>query len=1077
MDNNFSPSINIVRDADKQINYIPTNNSRNIYHQISSNFKSGLHSFNIIGSYGTGKSAFLLAFFKHLNQEEEIFTPLNGHFNGCKKFKFINIVGQSRSIIETFAEELNVAPTEKDVLDFFKKEQTKLKKKNTCLVLVVDEFGKFLEHAAKSNPDEELYFIQQLAEYANDARRNFLFITTLHQNFDAYAIGLSEAQRKEWEKVKGRIKELTFNEPVEQLLNLASEVISQKDFGKAPAFSQKLLKIINKTGTFHLLNDATKKFSEKLFPFDLLSAMSLTLALQRYGQNERSLFNFLQTDEHLGLNSFKELQGNNPYYNLACVYNYLQYNYYSVITSRYNPDYFKWSMIRNSLDRVEMEMSKDIINAQKIVKAIGLLDVLGSNAAQINSALLIEYAKTCLGIKNPKAILTNLENKKIILFQSFKKRFKLFEGTDVDIEKIQKKARKEISQITNLVGELEGYFSLSYVPAKAVTYKKGTPRIFQYQISEEPIDKFNSTDKSIDGIVNLVFAESIKGLSFNIKKQPILYGLFTNTQQLKEYILDIKTIDKAFTLVSGDKVATKELNELRNHNIESLNIMINEQLFGIDSSVKWFFEGKEITIPSKKKFNGVLSQIMNKVYPATPTYRNELMNKTNVSASINTAKKLYVKALIENWNKPNLGFDEKKFPPEKTIYFSLLKENGIHIQNENFAEFKEPNKGSSFEKIWKESHKFLDSAKVGKRSLTELINVLSKKPYKLKNGLIEFWIISFLFIKREDYALFHKGVYIPRLTADIAALFFREPDKFEIKSFDIQGVKLDLFNKYRELTKQEKKEEATGSSFQETAKPFLVFYNQLPPYSQQTNSISHDATAFRKVIKNAKELEKTFFEDLPTCFGVSLNKLSKSEKELNVFIDRINTSITELRTAEGNLIDRVEKQLLKVLGFRKMTFEKYKSKVQQRYDTLQGHNMHPRQKTFFNRLNSQLPDRKAWLSSLVHALLKKQINEISDEEELIIFDRMITSFQELDNLLEISKIDFDEETEEAIKLEITSSDNEVFHKNIILSKEQKRGAKALEKKFRGILKDTKDTQLGQAILIKLLKELIKNDKG
>ena len=96
------------------------------------------------------------------------------------------------------------------------------------------------------------------------------------------------------------------------------------------------------------------------------------------------------------------------------------------------------------------------------------------------------------------------------------------------------------------------------------------------------------------------------------------------------------------------------------------------------------------------------------------------------------------------------------------------------------------------------------------------------------------------------------------------------PSKFEIKAFDIQGIKLDLFNKYRELTQQQKQKEATGSSFQETAKPFLVFYNQLPTYSQQTNSLSHDATAFRKVIKNAKELEKTFFEDLPTCFEVNL---------------------------------------------------------------------------------------------------------------------------------------------------------------------------------------------------------------
>ncbi|MDZ7720659.1 MAG: hypothetical protein U5K72_17715 [Balneolaceae bacterium] len=80
-----------------------------------------------------------------------------------------------------------------------------------------------LEYAAKENPEQELYFIQLLAEYANEEDKNIFFITTLHQAFDSYAHGLDLQQRKEWDKVRGRLKELTFNEPVEQLLFIASE--------------------------------------------------------------------------------------------------------------------------------------------------------------------------------------------------------------------------------------------------------------------------------------------------------------------------------------------------------------------------------------------------------------------------------------------------------------------------------------------------------------------------------------------------------------------------------------------------------------------------------------------------------------------------------------------------------------------------------------------------------------------------------------------------------------------------------------------------------------------------------------
>ena len=61
MQNNFSPSVNIVRDNTKVINYITTPNAKQIFNQLVNDFKTGIHVFNLIGSYGTGKSSFLWA--------------------------------------------------------------------------------------------------------------------------------------------------------------------------------------------------------------------------------------------------------------------------------------------------------------------------------------------------------------------------------------------------------------------------------------------------------------------------------------------------------------------------------------------------------------------------------------------------------------------------------------------------------------------------------------------------------------------------------------------------------------------------------------------------------------------------------------------------------------------------------------------------------------------------------------------------------------------------------------------------------------------------------------------------------
>ena len=96
----FSPSVNIARDQDREFYYIPTDNARRVYQQIIENYSnSAAHSFCIIGPYGTGKSAFILALERHLKANAKYFDPLNGTFQDIEEFEFLNIVGESDSFI------------------------------------------------------------------------------------------------------------------------------------------------------------------------------------------------------------------------------------------------------------------------------------------------------------------------------------------------------------------------------------------------------------------------------------------------------------------------------------------------------------------------------------------------------------------------------------------------------------------------------------------------------------------------------------------------------------------------------------------------------------------------------------------------------------------------------------------------------------------------------------------------------------------------------------------------------------------------------------------------------------------
>lgn len=1074
MANSYSPSVNIIRDQEKDtFSYLPTNNSRRIYDLICSNFKSGLHSFTVIGSYGTGKSAFIIALEKHLSGQAQYFEPVNGQFNDCKQFEFVNIVGQKDSFLEAIAEAFETKADTKSIFKALRKKQMRLKEQGSCLVIVIDEFGKFLEHAAHVDPDKELYFIQQLAEFVNDEHKNILFITTLHQNFDAYAVGLSEAQRKEWEKVKGRLKELAFNEPVEQLLHLAAAHIQENSSFEPRTFDKKLLKLIEQKRAFALKNKLESALADALYPFDVLSAMVLTIALQRYGQNERSLFSFLQTEEHNGLHEFTPTD-DQPYYNLAHVYDYLQYNFYQVLHSRYNPDFSRWVRLRDALDRVETTFAtpKEAQEGIRIVKAIGLLDILGSGASTIDQELLSAYATSCFGIDTIEKVVDRLEQQKIIRYQSFRNRYKVFEGTDVDIDTLFKQAREEIGDIEQIAFEAKPFIHYDYIPAKATTYKTGTPRIFRFEVTDEPITDFDYiSEQEVDGVVNLLFDIEPEQL-FKVNGKPILYGIFQDAKAISERVIDIKAADKALTMINDDPVAKREIIELRDSQIEQLNDLLGDELF-YHKNVLWYYDGGEVNVSSKRRLNVLLSEIAETIYSETPKFYNEHTNKTKVSSSIHNAKRLFIEALIKDWNKPFMGLPVDRFPAEKAIYMSLLKNTGMHVDRSSVtASFSDASEAPTFRSLWSASIDFLERAKGSRRKLKEFYEVLRQPPFRLKDGFLEFWMITFLFIKREDFALFKDGRYIPTLSKEVLELLMREILRHEIKTFNIEGVKLDLFNKYRALTQQEEEEKVTASSFQQTARPFLVFYSQLPKFTQQTQNLSHDAIAFRETIKEAKELEKTFFEDLPTCFGLNLNKLSQSNEELRAFVERVQSCITELRSAYDQLVDRFEEQLSDFFGMKGAAFAAYRNKMQQRYKDIKSHLLLPRQQSLYNRIFSALPDRKAWLNSLAQALVGKQLSDISDGEERLLYDRLQSAFAELDNLLELSATDFDEDNEEAYQIEITAFNSEPIKRNIILSKRQQKELGQVEEGIKQALGETQDKQLRQAILIKLLKDVL-----
>ena len=912
-----------------------------------------------------------------------------------------------------------------------------------------------------------------MAEFCNDIKHNIVFITTVHQSFESYAFSLLGQQKQEWTKVKGRFKEITFNEPVEQLLFLASEHIGETvEAIVGKSIIDRSLKFNINSKAFNFNKDFLQQIASKLYPLDILSANVLTLSLQRYGQNERSLFSFLESTDNSGLAKFNKK--GNPFYNLSCVYDYLIFNFHSYLTSKYNSDFSAWSSIRIALEEVERAFDDSVIDYSKIIKTIGLLNIFSASGSKFDISFLEEYLLTSCGIKNGRELIQMLEQKKIILFRAHSQRYILFEGTDLDIQTALIEAANKVSEVTDVTTLLNKYFSFAPVLAKKYSYKKGTPRFFEFRISEDPISEIPSGE--IDGFVNLIFNSKLKlneleEIASN-QKEAIIYGFYRNANEIKDLLFEIEKIQKVIEENADDKVAKRELESILSHQKKILNEYITSNLYSKNQDVRWFWkDGEEINITNKKLFNKFLSTICDSVYENTPEFVNELMNKHRISPSIHSAKKNYFKALANNWNKENLGFESEKFPPEKTIFLSLMKENGISPIREGSIDVPKVKKSSSFLNLWNASEKFIVSTKAESKTVDELVQILNKRPFKLKQGLIDFWIPTFLFIKRDDFALFGESGYVPNLSAENLELLSKLPHKFKIKAFDIEGVKLDIFSSYRKFLNQSSEIKFTNDSFIETIKPFLIFYKQLPEYAKQTNRLSPEAIKIREAIATSKDPEETFFEAFPAALNFTVTELQKDEKKLQEYAITLRDSIKELRTCYDELVNRFEKYIRNEIVYETMDFEEYKEKLQQRFKKVKQHLLLSDQKQFVQRINSAIEDKKIWLNSVAQIAVGKTLDAFKDEDEIALYDKFKNLIIQLDGLTNISKSDVDEEKEEVIAVKIDSFFSGIAPKIVKIPK--KKEAEINEIKAQLKKKLSSDKTLNIAALVNLLKDLLK----
>ena len=287
--------------------------------------ETGQGAFTWTGPYGSGKSSLVVALSALLNSSASLHAQAIKVFgqeltdaigealpSGTKGWRVVPVVGVRDDPVRVIGEAVRregVAKrrprggwSESNLIKALTDAAEYKPDKYGGVVLFIDEMGKFLEAAVRNGTD--IYVFQQLAEAASRSKGRLLVIGILHQSFEEYTHRLSHEIRDEWAKIQGRFIDLVINATGEEQIELISRAIESdcqpENMDDLCTNVAKVTQQNNKTDTERLAS----KLSEGWPLHPVVTCLLGPISRRRFGQNQRSLFGFLNSAELFGFQDF-----------------------------------------------------------------------------------------------------------------------------------------------------------------------------------------------------------------------------------------------------------------------------------------------------------------------------------------------------------------------------------------------------------------------------------------------------------------------------------------------------------------------------------------------------------------------------------------------------------------------------------------------------------------------------------------------------------------------------------------------------------------------------------------------------
>jgi hypothetical protein len=899
-------------------------------------------AFTWTGPYGSGKSSLVIALSALLsgkrkdrglagqiiNQEvaETVWTAMPPKHGG---WRVVPVVGRRGNPVEIIGDAIESAGLVKkqpktwdektvvEALSTFAEEETHY----GGVILFIDEMGKFLEAAALEGND--VYIFQEIAEIASRSNGRLIVVGILHQAFEEYGRRLSREMRDEWTKIQGRFIDLSVNAAGEEQVDLLSRAIEVR--GEAPkiaALAKNIVDVIRLQQPN--ISPCFSQTLEACWPLHPTTACLLgPISKRRFGQNQRSLFGFLNSSEIHGFQDFLGGAKENELYEPHLLWDYLRINIEPAILS--SPDGHRWALAVDALDRCEGVGGNEIHIL--VLKTIALVDLFKERSGLVSNMSLLEASlHSRFSSTQIKAALDQLQKWSFIIYKKYLDAYAIFAGSDFDIEKAVETALYEIREIDfTVLNDLAG---LQPILAKRHFHETGTLRWFDVDLSSaiglhEKIRDYRPNKGTVGQFLLVIptdneTEDSIRKTCSTAAKQSKAHRAIVGISQRAwsigdraRELLAVAKIRQESPELNGDSVARREV-ETR---LADLQGVLEVELSRAFDSADWFGEEKLPQSFMFSELNALASDFCDQTFPDAPRLINELVNRHKPSSSAAAAQNILFRRMVTNEALPQLGIEG--FSAEKGLYVSLLESTNLHQYNDGRGQFVKPSdkKGASgnLAPLWRATENYLLENHDRSIAMSEIYEIWRQPPFGIRDGIMPVLAIAFILSCQGTLALYREGIYQSTFKEIDTEYLSMDAECIQIRWMDLSENARDLLSGMAELVREL---DPTNTLHDlrpiDVARGLISIFDQLEKWTLRTYQLSKNALKLREIFKKANDPNQLIFDDLPEYSDSKNNVVpGKSSKQIVLCV---RDGLVELVSAYPGMIQKFYSIMLSELG-------------------------------------------------------------------------------------------------------------------------------------------------------------------